>query len=570
MKTKKKLDWKVKLVVSILCGALLIIGLLFGITYSYFVKKITANNEKLVHMTFQQTEKDLKNMLENTERQLNIFSERTLTWGFSGNRFASNAQRSSNVRDIIGIFDDMRLTDPDIYGVGILSGDGRSAISTAERISRTGETEISDGLKNLLQKAKDNYPYVIWITDMDVNISENSPLYKMINRPVFLGVRAIGDYSELEKDSYLLIAIDENTIEKSYSHAVYNGSEAVLMEENGRIISSTKKELLGTSFRPDDQNQNITYDLSYKGWTLVNMVPKKEYLLEARGIRNFGIVLAILASFGVLAVALIWSRRYTHPIQALMEQMESVGREQLDIPVPEKSGLPELYHLNEEFYDTVQKLKNYINRLKEVEQEKAKEELLALQYQINPHFLYNSLNSIRWMAMMTNNTKVADSLVTLSRLIMPILRNPSFTWKLKDELEFLQNYVAMMQLRFGNDLEYHLECKSELYEELFPRFILQPLIENCFVHGSSSAEIRHIYLRIRKEEGFLIEIQNTGVLVDEEKLRLLNEIPAREENTGKSIGLSNIRKRLKLLYGDKGKIWLEASPEIGLVVHLSF
>lgn len=108
-----------------------------------------------------------------------------------------------------------------------------------------------------------------------------------------------------------------------------------------------------------------------------------------------------------------------------------VGKEQLDIENPEKVGWPE--------------------------QEKAREELLALQYQINPHFLYNSLNSIRWMAMMTNNTKVADSLVILCKVIMPILRNPSFTWKLSDELDFLENYIKMMRIRYGNEMEYHLQ-----------------------------------------------------------------------------------------------------------------
>src|SRR5699024_1331805 len=97
----------------------------------------------------------------------------------------------------------------------------------------------------------------------------------------------------------------------------------------------------------------------------------------------------------------VWSRRYTRPIQNLMDRMESVGKEQLDLPLPEKKGWPELDRLNVQFYQTVQKLKGYIAKLRDTEQEKAKEELLALQYQMNPHFLYNSLNTIRWMAMMT-------------------------------------------------------------------------------------------------------------------------------------------------------------------------
>ena len=97
------------------------------------------------------------------------------------------------------------------------------------------------------------------------------------------------------------------------------------------------------------------------------------------------------------------------------------------------------------------------------------------------------------MAMMTNNTKVADSLVILCKVIMPILRNPSFTWKLSDELDFLENYIKMMRIRYGNEMEYHLQCDDGIQDEDFPRFIIQPVMENCFVHGSSSAEVRGIF-----------------------------------------------------------------------------
>lgn len=272
----------------------------------------------------------------------------------------------------------------------------------------------------------------------------------------------------------------------------------------------------------------------------------------------------------MLFFCLIWNRKYTRPIQILMDQMEMVGKEQLDIENPEKVGWPELDHLNEEFYHTVQKLKSYISRLQTAEQEKAREELLALQYQINPHFLYNSLNSIRWMAMMTNNTKVADSLVILCKVIMPILRNPSFTWKLSDELDFLENYIKMMRIRYGNEMEYHLQCDDGIQDEDFPRFIIQPVMENCFVHGSSSAEIRHIYLRIRKTERFAIEVQNTGSFLEAEKVAAVNQKIAEGTPDNESIGLCNIRKRLNLLYGEKGDIWLESSPERGVLVYICF
>ncbi len=569
MKWSEKVDWKVKQVLFILCGTLLIITLLFGITYRYFVKKLSVNNEKIVQLTFRQTEKDLKYMMENAQKQLSRFSINELAWEFADNQFSGNARRSRCLQGIVAAFDEMLAANSDAYGFAILSGDGRAAVSTAEGKSGTGE--LAEGeLTELLEKCKQDYPYVLWVSNGEAAIAEDSPLYRMVNRPVILGIKAMGEFQETDRDSYLLVALDERSVQNSFSQAVYNGSDAVLLNEEGKIISATRKEMLGTEYQPDRQNQNIEYDMSYRGWKLINMVSKDSYLREARDIRNFGIALAVLASLGVLAVSLVWSRRYTKPIQNLMEQMESVGKENLDIPEPVKAGLPELDHLNEEFYATVQKLKGYIERVQQAEQEKAREELLALQYQINPHFLYNSLNSIRWMAMMTNNTKVADSLVTLSRIIMPILRDPSFTWKLEHELEFLQSYVEMMQIRFGPQMEYHLECERELYHEIFPRFILQPMIENCFVHGSSNSEVRHIYVRIRRSEGFHIEIQNTGVFVEEERVRQINQGLSGSEKEQKSIGLSNVRKRLAFLYGEKGRMWLESDKEKGIVVYLEF
>lgn len=174
------------------------------------------------------------------------------------------------------------------------------------------------------------------------------------------------------------------------------------------------------------------------------------------------------------------------------------------------------------------------------------------------------------MAMMTNNTKVADSLVILCKVIMPILRNPSFTWKLSDELDFLGNYIKMMRIRYGNEMEYHLQCDDGIQDEDFPRFIIQPVMENCFVHGSSSAEIRHIYLRIRKTERFAIKVQNTGSFLEAEKVAAVNRKIAEGTPDNESIGLCNIRKRLNLLYGEKGDIWLESSPERGVLVYICF
>lgn len=569
-RVKWRLNWKTKWFLSILCGVLLVILILFGTSYMYLIQKLTAANEKISLMSFQETENGLKEMLKNAEYYLSQFANNELAWEYSANTYKTTVEKSMAVQEIVQKFDQMMYADTNIYGFAILSGDGRSVVSTTEKKSRTGVMEIDEKTRAVLEECKESYPFVKWISGESLDVGKTEVFYCMLNRPVLLGIMALGETKETEEDSYLCVALDERKVSQSYGKVSYNGSRAALVDENGRIISSTDPDDLETVYRPREEEQNIEYDLSYHNWKLVNMIPKDEYLREARGIKKTGFLLGGIASLAVLFFCLIWNRKYTKPIQILMDQMEMVGKEQLDIENPEKVGWPELDHLNEEFYHTVQKLKSYIFRLQTAEQEKAREELLALQYQINPHFLYNSLNSIRWMALMTNNTKVADSLVILCKVIMPILRNPSFTWKLGDELDFLENYIKMMRIRYGNEMEYHLQCDDGIQDEDFPRFIIQPVMEKCFVHGSSSAEVRHIYLRIRKTERFAIEVQNTGSFLEAEKVAVVNRKIAEGTPDNESIGLCNIQKRLNLLYGEKGDIWLESSPERGVLVYICF
>lgn len=555
---------------SILCSVFAVIGILFGITYHYFLLKLESNNEKIVRMTFQESETKIQEMLERANWQINRFSNQMLSWEFTQDGDGDEHSRTVTNRKIIGQFDEMLAADSDMYGIAIVNGDGRSVVSTGERKSRSGTTEMTEAVAGLLKKSRQEYPYVLWISGDSLPAEEGDVLYPVVNRPVLLGIKAMNETDGWEEDSYLLVSLDERQVQKCYNQAIYNDSQAALLNDAGRIISATGEMDIGAYYIAESRNQNIEYALPYYGWKLINQIPKASYLKEVREIRNFGIVVAVMAVVGVLLIFRRWSRNYTEPIQALMDRMECVGREELDISIPEKKGLPELDELNVQFYQTVQKLKEYMEKRKEAEKERSREELLALQYQMNPHFLYNSLNSIRWMAMMTNNTRTADALVILSRILMPVLRDPSFTWKLKDELDFLENYIAMMGIRYGDAFLYEMDCEERLYGEEFPRFILQPIIENCFVHGRKEGTVSEIRAKISKTDHFMITIQNNGNGVEKETVEKINQRLKEGGGTSSSIGLSNIRKRLRILYGERGRIWMESEEETGTTIYITF
>lgn len=564
------MDWRQKVLISILGSFIVILSILFCITYHYFVKKIETGNEKVVLMTFEQAEKNLKNVLENAELCLDKYVTNDLIWDYKNDYPETDVESSELKVKITDSFIDEMAVNRELSALGFLRGDGWGIVSSAFRKNRTGNTQISGKLLKILRQSKDVYPYTTWLPSWELNLNNDSPLRLMTQNASLIGIKALGENSELEKDGYLIVAVSESNLQSTYRSVAFDDSTAVLVDGNNQIISNVGEDLLGEQLETGNDTQNIEYALDIYDWKLCDMIPKQEYMKDAKDIRNFGVLMCLAAILSTVFVSIVWSRKYTRPIELLMRNMHHVRRQEFEIDKPQKLGWEELDQLNEELYYTAQSIKDYIERLKLVEKKKTEEELLALQYQMNPHFLLNSLNSIRWMAMMTNNKIVADTLVTLGKIITPMLRNPSLTWKIENEIEFLENYVAMMQLRFSHDMEYNLSCSKECYDLEFPRLILQPLIENCFVHGSSRGEIRTINVIIECDDFIDVKVINSGVFFTKTQLE---EIYIKMQTASKAsdhIGMSNVYKRLNLLYGDLGKMTVESNEKCGFIVEVSF
>ena len=569
-KQNKKINWRIKALLSILVSMIAIVVILFGITYVYFEKKLEDNTKKVAEATFRQADKELKKMLSTVEGEVNRYGSLNLPLEYLRDDYKNDIDKSVVSMQIIKDLDNMMLVDSNIYGISIIKADGRFILSASDRRSRSGKTEITGGIKEVLKKSEEKYPYMLWMSNYELDKNDENALRLITDKPSFIGVKYLGKGNEGEEDAFIVVSVDERSVRKTYESVVYNGSVALLVNDDGIIISETGKELLGGRFERKAGFQTIEHELKSFDWKLYNLVPKEGYLRETKTIRRFGLVVGFVSCILILIAGLIWSRRYTRPIQYLMDQMKLVQEESFDITQPKHQGWEELDTLNSEFYLLVIKLKKYISDIKAVERENTKKELLALQYQMNPHFLLGSINSIRWMAALTNNSVTANALEILAKILTPILRNPDFLWKLDDELVFCENYVSMMNIRYGNTMEYKVICDDSLLKEDFPRMILQPMIENCFIYGSDPLEKRVITVNIRKEDVMKVSVSNSGVNMDKVKLEGLNDILRNGTGNSEHIGLSNAKKRLDILYKDTGDIWLEQNDEGTLTVEIRF
>ena len=567
---RKKINWRVKALLSILVTIIAIVAILFGVTYLYFEKKFENNTQKIAEASFKQADKELQKMLGTVEGEINRYGNLRLSLEYLRDEYRNDISKSIAAMQIVKDFDGLMSVDSNLYAVSLVKGDGRFILSTSDRRSRSGEVKLNGGFREILKRVKDNFPYMTWISNYELKDYDGGDFSPITNKVSFLGIKYLDSGYNGVEDTFIIASVDEKSIRKTYEQVVYNGSVALLVNDEGIIISETGTKLLGKRYEKKNEFQSIEHELKNFDWKLYNIIPKEGYLKETKDIRRFGTLVMLVSCIFILIAGMLWSRRYTRPIQYLMDQMKLVHDENFDINQPVKQGWEELDDLNIEFYHLVVKLKKYISEIKIVERENTKKELLALQYQMNPHFLLGSINSIRWMAALTNNSVTANALEILAKILTPILRNPDFLWKLEDELIFCENYVSMMNIRYGNTMEYKVICDKQLLMEDFPRMILQPMIENCFIYGSDPLEKRVITVDIRKEDIMKVSISNSGVNMGRAKLDSLNEMLRNDTGNSEHIGLSNAKKRLTILYKDTGDIWLEEDEEGTLIVQIRF
>ena len=567
---RKKINWRVKALLSILVIIIAIVAILFGVTYLYFEKKFENNTQKIAEASFKQADKELQKMLGTVEGEINRYGNLRLSLEYLRDEYRNDISKSIAAMQIVKDFDGLMSVDSNLYAVSLVKGDGRFILSTSDRRSRSGEVKIDGRFREILKRVKENFPYMTWISNYELKDYDGGDFSPITNKVSFLGIKYLDSGYNGVEDTFIIASVDEKSIRKTYEQVVYNGSVALLVNDEGIIISETGTKLLGKRYEKKNEFQSIEHELKNFDWKLYNIIPKEGYLKETKDIRRFGTLVMLVSCIFILIAGMLWSRRYTRPIQYLMDQMKLVHDENFDINQPVKQGWEELDDLNIEFYHLVVKLKKYISEIKIVERENTKKELLALQYQMNPHFLLGSINSIRWMAALTNNSVTANALEILAKILTPILRNPDFLWKLEDELIFCENYVSMMNIRYGNTMEYKVICDKQLLMEDFPRMILQPMIENCFIYGSDPLEKRVITVDIRKEDIMKVSISNSGVNMGRAKLDSLNEMLRNDTGNSEHIGLSNAKKRLTILYKDTGDIWLEEDEEGTLIVQIRF
>ncbi|MBS4195916.1 sensor histidine kinase [Lederbergia citri] len=387
-----------------------------------------------------------------------------------------------------------------------------------------------------------------------------------------------------ELKAYVIISLDESRI--SHLFEAFQSeipTHFFLTDENGVIFSSEDKSKIGEKL-PFQVKQNqynvidfnneqhllVTYPLSYANWRLVSLVPYHDTIGAINNVSRTTILIQGVFLLIFLLGLIVLVREITKPVLKLNKVTKSV--EEGDLRARANIfGNNDLAHLGQSFDHMLDTVETMIEQVRIQEEQKRNAELEMLQAQINPHFLFNTLNAIRLKIKLSGDQDSAALIYSLSALLrMTINRNNAFI-TLEDELMVVKHYVDLMNFRHKYNAELDIFIDEEVKKLKVPRFFLQPVIENSIIHGYKQKNGIIKIAAEQSQELLTLTVADDGVGIPQKRLlelrKRIYENQASTSNKYKAsftgIGVQNVYQRLKLIYGDAFHLNVKSEQHIG-------
>lgn len=393
--------------------------------------------------------------------------------------------------------------------------------------------------------------------------------------------RAILSTADMTPLGYMVIVCKNDyfsseltTVSSSYSSKLY------LVDEGNTVVASGAADTIGNAFPytvselrepgistiqdPGSGESSYFYigpDMG-TGWTLIATVSKEQF--------QDSIFLAVLQMGLMICAALILSliltaaavKKLVGPTQKLLKSMNAFGGGKLDARV-ETRGNDEIGQIGQTYNQMADNIQNLMEKVYSLEIANKEAEIEFLKMQINPHFLYNSLDTISWLGFMNGNEDVSELAVALAKLLRASIKRADMI-TVDEEMQIVRNYLRIQSFRFGDKISVECDVEEQVLCYFMPSFLLQPLIENSIIHGLegliTSGTLR---VCVREQVGYVcFAISDNGTGMNRKQVELLTE-QCRDVKSNNSIGLKNVYRRLQLLYGPSCEFEIKSAPGEG-------
>lgn len=370
-----------------------------------------------------------------------------------------------------------------------------------------------------------------------------------------------------------------------------NGGYIYLMDSNGDIIWHPKFELIASgrvkennlvATGYDDGSREevfngtrqtvVTKTVGYTGWKLVGVIKGTGISLNMLKTRLFIVFVILLIIFIVILINSYISFRVTNPIRELEKSVKALEEGNLDADIY-MGGSYEVQHLGKSVQDMKFRIKGLMQDIVNEHEEKRKSEFDSLQAQINPHFLYNTLDIIVWQIENEKQSEAVHTVTALARFFRLSLGKGKNIVTVKDEIDHVRNYLMIQHMRFKNKFDYEFDVAEDVLELPSLKLMLQPLVENAIYHGMEFMDGDGLIVvkAWREENELYLSVADNGLGMTEDKVEMILTGESTSGNgRGSGIGVKNVNERIKLYFGEAYGLTIDSEPDEGttVIIHL--
>ncbi len=551
-------------------------------------------------ISYQKANKDIISKisvqsLQVVKQMSTLINGKLLNWQEYGNIIAN----STNVQDILEEFGSMNESDQylaskaiqktmkeslkvslDIMESDIITDNGRVIspmsypnLNTSPFISYMDD---ADEVKKITKEANGSY---IWYTD---------DIAKKGYKGLIVLSRSILDLNTFKKSlGYLMLRVDTNYLYSLYEDVnLGRGSKIYIVDSRFLVVLSDNKAEVGTRFSSEISRSiqtkfnegimegtikgtNSKYLTAFSRipesrWTVIALIPNTYLDSLANDIKKIVETVGIICIFVSLLFFLLIYRSITFPLGKLIHSMREVEKGNLESSSVNEDARDEVGEVTLSYNRMIEELNNHIEKIKAKEKQKATAEFRALQAQINPHFIANTLNNVVWLAKMQKAENIETVVTSLICLLNGSMGRGEDVITIREEILNIKSYVSIQEFKYFKKIDMHFEVDNDILDYKILKFILQPVIENSIIHGIGPKQGQGII----SLKGYIdddcinITVTDTGVGMDQSEIEKLFNGEKASKDRFNSIGLSNVNERIRLAYGENYGLRIKSEKDV--------
>ena len=530
-----------------------------GVSMKFTNTSIFENSSEYTHTIIQQMNQNIDSYIDYMENIAYLISSNEDVQDYLFDEKIDNEGRYRILNQLQTILD----SRSDIRNVGIISKNGRMLINDGSKsVNQDLDLNTQEWYATALEKpngpilTSSHVQHIIsgerpWVITLSRGIRDRSGSGE--KEGVFFidlnysAISELCDQSTVGTKGYAFILDAKgNIVYHPQQQQLYNE----LQTENISLIMDTDEDTVLTGTGNDGKLYSISRS-EKTGWTIVDCTNVKELLSKSRQAQSVYVLTAIILVIVALLFSRFMARSITLPIQKLRDSMKKVQEGDFSVSDVVVDSKNEIGSLTKSFDVMTHRIHELMEQNVHEQEEKRKSELKALQSQINPHFLYNTLDSIIWMAEGKKNEEVVLMTASLARLLRQSISNEDEVVPIANEVEYARGYLTIQKMRYKDKLEFQIEVDSSILYIPLIKLVLQPIIENAIYHGLKYKESKGLLIvkGFMKDGNAVLQVIDDGVGMDEETLaHIYDKHKVNYHSNG--VGVYNVQKRLKLYYGE--------------------